>query len=113
MEKTDIVKEQRGIPRNGCKAELRVNYNKLKGKYVVTKFIFQHTHRLVEPHETQFLRSHRLVNDADLAHAKALRQVEVKVCQFMNYKSDQAGGFHHIGYMGKDMQNRINASHRA
>ena len=79
MEKTDRIRELRGITRNGCKAELRVNYDKLKWKYVVTKFVFYHTHRLVEPHETQFLRSHRLVNEADLAHAKALRQVGVKV----------------------------------
>ncbi|XP_024039156.1 uncharacterized protein LOC112097807 [Citrus clementina] len=86
MEKTDRIREPRGITRNGWKAELRVNYDKLKGK---------------------------LVNEADLAHAKALRQVGVKVCQFMNYKSDHAGGFHHIGYMGKDMRNRIDAYHRA
>ncbi|XP_052296958.1 protein FAR1-RELATED SEQUENCE 5-like [Citrus sinensis] len=113
MEKTDRIREPRGITRNGWKAELRVNYDKLKGKYVVTKFVFEHTYLLVELHETQFLRSHRLVNEADLAHAKALRQVGVKVCQFMNYKSDHAGGFHHIGYMGKDMRNRIDAYHRA
>ncbi|XP_024042833.1 protein FAR1-RELATED SEQUENCE 7-like [Citrus clementina] len=113
MEKTDRIREPRGITRNGCKAELRVNYDKLKGKYVVTKFIFYHTHRLVEPHETQFLRSHRLVDEADLAHTKALPQVGVKVGQFMNYKSDQAGGFHHVGYMGKDMRNIIDPDHRA
>ena len=113
MEKTDIVREPRGITCNGCKAELHVNYDKLKGKYVVTKFVFEHTHGLVEPHETQFLRSYRLVNEAYLGHAKALRHVGVKVCQFMNYKSDQAGGFHHVGYMGKDMRNRIDADHRA
>ena len=90
-----------------------MNYDKLKGKYVVTKFVFDHTHRLVEPHETQFIRLHKLVDEADLAHAKALRQVRMKVGQFMNYKSDQAGGFHHVGYMGKDMRNRIDADHRA
>ncbi|ESR36841.1 hypothetical protein CICLE_v10029941mg, partial [Citrus x clementina] len=84
------VREPRGISRNGCKVELRVNYDKLKGKYVVTKLVVKHTHPLVELHETQFLRSQRVVNDVDLAHAKALRQVRVKVCQFMNYKSDQA-----------------------
>ena len=107
------VREPRGISRNGCKAEFRVNYDKLKWKYVVIKFIIEHTHPLVEMYETQFLRSHRVVNDVDLAHAKALRQVGVKVCQFMNYKSDQVGGFYHVGYMGKDMQNRIYACHRA
>lgn len=79
-----------GITRNGCKADLQVNYDKLKVKYVVTKLIIEHTHPLVEQHETQLLRLHRLVNDADLAHVKALRQVGVKVCKFMNYKSDQA-----------------------
>ena len=31
----------------------------------------------------------------------------------MNYKSDQVGGFHHIGYMGKDIQNRIDAGQHA
>ncbi|KAL9408765.1 hypothetical protein AB3S75_047198 [Citrus x aurantiifolia] len=31
----------------------------------------------------------------------------------MNYKSDQAEGFHNVGYMGKDMRNRIDAGHRA
>ena len=31
----------------------------------------------------------------------------------MNYKSNQTGGFHHIGYMGKDMRNGIDADHRA
>ena len=113
MEKTDRVREPKGITRNRCKVKLCVNYDKLKGKYVVTKFIFEHTHRLVEPHETQFLHSHRHVNEVDLAHAKALRQVGVKVCQFMNYKSDQAGGFHHVGYMGKDMRNRIDVFHHA
>ena len=84
------VREPRGISRNGCKAEFRVNYDKLKGKYVLTKFVVEHTHPLIELHETQFLHSHKVVNDVDLAHAKALRQVGEKVCQFMNYKSDQA-----------------------
>ena len=65
MEKTDRIREPRGITRNGCKAELRVNYDKFKGKYVVTKFVFEHTHRLVKPHETQFIRSHKLVNETD------------------------------------------------
>lgn len=53
------------------------------------------------------------MNDADLTHAKALRHVRMKVCQFMNYKSDQAGVFHYVGYMGKDMQNKIDAGQRA
>ena len=113
MEKTDRVREPKGITRNRCKVKLCVNYDKLKGKYVLTKFVVEHTHPLIELHETQFLHSHKVVNDVDLAHAKALRQVRVKVCQFMNYKSDQARRFYHVGYMGKDMQNRIYACHYA
>ncbi len=94
-----------------------MNHHNLKGKYVVTKFIVEHTHRLVEPHETQFFRSHRLVYDGDLAHTKALKQVGVNVCQFMNYKSNQAGWSIMLCIWVKTcrteyMQNRIYAGHR-
>ncbi|KAK9225100.1 hypothetical protein WN943_010141 [Citrus x changshan-huyou] len=113
MEKTDRVKEPKGITRNGCKAELCVSYEKLKGKYVVPKFIFEHTHCLVESHETQFLCSHSMLTKLIWLTQRHCDKLGVKVCQFMNYKSNQVGGFHHVGYMGKDMRNRIDVDHRA
>ena len=112
LDRTNRVREPRGITRNGCPAELRINYNNSVGKYVVSKFIDEHTHLLATPYETQFLRSHRNVNDSDFTHAKALQHVGVKVCQFMDYKSDQVGGFHNVGFLGKDMQNKLDASRR-
>ena len=47
---------------------------------MVIKFIDQHSRELAIVYKTQYLHSHRHVNESDLAHVKALGQVGIKVC---------------------------------
>ena len=46
LEKENRKKEPKALTRSNCLAALRVNYNKLTGKYIVKEFTVEHSHRL-------------------------------------------------------------------
>lgn len=58
----DNVKQHRLETRFGCKAKMGVS-SRSNGKYRIFKFIFEHSHDLISPSKTHFLRSHRSLND--------------------------------------------------
>ena len=58
----DVVKQQRPETRFSCKAKLGVS-SRSNEKYRIYKFISEHSHDLVSPSKSHFLRSHRSLND--------------------------------------------------
>ncbi|KAK3211525.1 hypothetical protein Dsin_016231 [Dipteronia sinensis] len=73
--------------------------------WVVKEFVTQHTHNLVPPNHIQFLRSHRSVQDYEIAQLKSWRSVSVKTVQVMDHLVDQAGSYSNVGHTKKDLQN--------
>ncbi|XP_068634470.1 protein FAR1-RELATED SEQUENCE 5-like [Aristolochia californica] len=57
------VKRPRAITREGCEAMILVKKNDL-GKWVVTKFVKEHNHALLDPIQVLSLRSHKNTADA-------------------------------------------------
>ncbi|KAK3198633.1 hypothetical protein Dsin_022048 [Dipteronia sinensis] len=80
-------------------------------KYVEQEFVPDHSHELAGTKEVHFLRSHRIVKESDVAHAKAMHYVGIKTGQIMDYLVDQASCYSNVGYLGKDLQNKLDANH--
>ncbi|RVX20318.1 Protein FAR1-related sequence 7 [Vitis vinifera] len=57
-------REPRSLTRVGCEAAFRVGLNRKDGKWIVKEFIGNHNHNLVDAINTQFLRSHRTINES-------------------------------------------------
>ncbi|XP_068650681.1 protein FAR1-RELATED SEQUENCE 5-like [Aristolochia californica] len=57
------VKRPRAVTREGCEAMILVKKNDF-GKWVVTKFVKEHNHALLDPIQVLSLRSHRNATDA-------------------------------------------------
>ncbi|KAE8691397.1 hypothetical protein F3Y22_tig00110890pilonHSYRG01249 [Hibiscus syriacus] len=56
---------------------------------------------------TPFMRSNRAVSKADIDEATALKEVSVGTSQVMNYLTQQAGGYHNVGFTHKDLYNAL------
>ncbi|XP_028054811.1 protein FAR1-RELATED SEQUENCE 5-like [Camellia sinensis] len=106
----------KALTRVGYKAQFRIRYNADAGegeKYVVTHFVAEHNHELVEQHCVIYLRSHRGLNSADKAQAMAMRNVGMKTSQIMDYMVNQSGSYENVGFIRTDLHNHIQAEHRA
>ncbi|KAK3219165.1 hypothetical protein Dsin_013135 [Dipteronia sinensis] len=53
--------------REGCHAAFKVHFERNNVVWVVKEFVTQHTHNLVPPNHIHFLRSHRNVQDSEIA----------------------------------------------
>ncbi|XP_028070411.1 protein FAR1-RELATED SEQUENCE 5-like [Camellia sinensis] len=85
--------------RVGYKAQFCIRYDADVGegrKYVVTHFVADHNHELVEQHCVMYLRSHRSLNSADKAQAMAMRNVGVKTSQIMDYMVNQSESYENV-----------------
>ncbi|XP_028085063.1 protein FAR1-RELATED SEQUENCE 5-like [Camellia sinensis] len=116
----DCVAEKSRAPkaltRVGCKAQFRIRYDADAGeggKYVVTHFVADHNHELVEQHCVMYLRSHRSLNSADKAQAMAMRNVGVKTSRIMDYIVNQSRSYENVGFIRTDLHNHIQAKCRA
>ncbi|XP_028116874.1 protein FAR1-RELATED SEQUENCE 5-like [Camellia sinensis] len=116
----DCVAEKSRAPkaltRVGCKVQFRIRYDADAGeggKYVVTHFIVDHNHELAEQHCVMYLRSHRSLNSADKAQAMAMRNVDVKTSQIMDYMVNQSGSYENVGFIRTDLHNHIQAERKA
>ncbi|KAE8676917.1 hypothetical protein F3Y22_tig00111569pilonHSYRG00062 [Hibiscus syriacus] len=56
---------------------------------------------------TPFMRSNRAVSKADIDEVIALKEVGVGTSQVMNYLTQQAGGYHNVGFTHKDLYNAL------
>ncbi|KAE8697129.1 hypothetical protein F3Y22_tig00110633pilonHSYRG00161 [Hibiscus syriacus] len=56
---------------------------------------------------TPFMRSNRAISKADINEATTLKEVDVGTSQVMNYLTQQAGGYHNVGFTHKDLYNAL------
>ncbi|RVX06762.1 Protein FAR1-related sequence 5 [Vitis vinifera] len=81
-------------------------------KWVVKEFMVDHNHPLVEQKNVQFLRSHRVIKNADKAQLNAMRGVGIGTSQIMDYMVQQSGGYNNVGFTKKDLYNHVDVDRR-
>ncbi|KAE8661163.1 hypothetical protein F3Y22_tig00116938pilonHSYRG00084 [Hibiscus syriacus] len=108
--KVNIVDLQRAhtpITRTGCKARVIVTITNTNDQWVISKSYQKHKHALCTPTMTPFIRSNRAVSKADIDEATTMKEVDVGTSQVMNYLTQQAGGYHNVGFTHKDLYNAL------
>ncbi|KAE8687005.1 hypothetical protein F3Y22_tig00111027pilonHSYRG00723 [Hibiscus syriacus] len=110
VSKVNIVDRQRAhtpVTRTGCKARVVVTATNTNDQWVISKSDQKHNHALCTPAMTPFMRSNRAVSKADIDEATTLKEVGVGSSQVMNYLTQQAGGYHNVGFTHKDLYNAL------
>ncbi|KAE8701992.1 hypothetical protein F3Y22_tig00110503pilonHSYRG00446 [Hibiscus syriacus] len=110
VSKVNTVDRQRAhtpITRTGCKARIVVTTTNTNDQWVISKSYQKHNHALCTPAMTPFMRSNRAVGKADIDEATTLKEVGVGTSQVMNYLTQQAGGYHNVGFTHKDLYNAL------
>ncbi|KAE8694292.1 hypothetical protein F3Y22_tig00110785pilonHSYRG00180 [Hibiscus syriacus] len=95
------------ITRTRCKARIVVTTTNTNDQCVISKSYQKHNHALCTPAMTPFMRSNRAVSKADTDEATSLKEVGVGTSQVMNYLTQQAGGYHNVGFTHKDLYNAL------
>ncbi|RVX10646.1 Protein FAR1-related sequence 5 [Vitis vinifera] len=116
VRKDDVKRDKNqnivSLTRVGCEATFRIGFNKQMNKWVVKEFMVDHNHPLVEQKNVQFLRSHRVIKNADKAQLNAMRGVGIGTSQIMDYMVQQSGGYNNVGFTKKDLYNHVDADRR-
>ncbi|RVW73011.1 Protein FAR1-related sequence 5 [Vitis vinifera] len=112
LENENRKREPKAVTRVGCEATFRIGFNKQMNKWVVKEFMANHNHPLVEQKNTQFLRSHRVIKNADKAQLNVMRGVGMGTSQIMDYMVQQSGGYNKVGFTKKDLYNHVDADRR-
>ncbi|KAE8712869.1 hypothetical protein F3Y22_tig00110223pilonHSYRG00263 [Hibiscus syriacus] len=110
VSKVNTVDRQRAhtpVTRTGCKARVVVTATNTNDQWVISKSDQKHNHALCTPAMTPFMRSNRAVSKADIDEATTLKEVGVGTSQVMNYLTQQAGGYHNVGFTHKDLYNAL------
>ncbi|KAE8733134.1 hypothetical protein F3Y22_tig00001509pilonHSYRG00017 [Hibiscus syriacus] len=110
VSKANTVDRQRAhtpVTRTGCKARVVVTAANTNDHWVISKSYQKHNHALCTPAMTPFMRSNRVVSKADIDEATALKEVGVGTSQVMNYLTQQARGYHNVGFTHKDLYNAL------
>ncbi|KAE8687325.1 hypothetical protein F3Y22_tig00111022pilonHSYRG00504 [Hibiscus syriacus] len=108
--KVNTVDRQRAhtpLTRTGCKARVLVTTTNTNDQWVISKSDQKHNHALCTPAMTPFMRSNRAVSKADIDEATTLKEVGVGTSQVINYLTQQAGGYHNVGFTLKDLYNAL------
>ncbi|KAE8707822.1 hypothetical protein F3Y22_tig00110372pilonHSYRG00046 [Hibiscus syriacus] len=108
--KVNIVDRQRAhrpVTRTGCKARVVVKTTNTNDQWVISKSYQKHNHALYTPAMTPFMLSNRVVSKDDIDEATTLKEVGVGTSQVMNYLTQQAGGYHNVGFIHKDLYNAL------
>ncbi|KAE8673549.1 hypothetical protein F3Y22_tig00111779pilonHSYRG00057 [Hibiscus syriacus] len=95
------------VTRTGCKARVVVTATNTNDQWVISKSDQKHNHALCTPAMTPFMRSNRAVSKADIDEATTLKEVGVGTSQVINYLTQQAGGYHNVGFTHKDLYNAL------
>ncbi|XP_050387196.1 protein FAR1-RELATED SEQUENCE 5-like [Argentina anserina] len=101
------VGRDRRYSRTGCKCFMAIKLLKEKGKYQVTRFLTTHNHGLADIFERHFLRSNRKVTMQDILEVEALGDANVHTSAAFNYLVQQSGGREFVGFMLKDLYNKM------
>ncbi|KAK0607928.1 hypothetical protein LWI29_022823 [Acer saccharum] len=112
IDKIDNKREPRGQTREGCHATMKIKIDRRSMMWVAREFVIEHTHSLSPPNHIQFLRSHRTVNDSEIAQLQSWQTVGVKTSQVMDHLVDQSGSYSNVGHTKKDLQNRFDSVRR-
>ncbi|KAE8704532.1 hypothetical protein F3Y22_tig00110450pilonHSYRG00575 [Hibiscus syriacus] len=110
VSKVNTVDRQRAhtpVTRTGCKARVVVTATNTNDQWVISKSDQKHNHALCTPAMTPFMRSNRAVSKADIDEATTLKEVGIGTSQVMNYLTQQAGGYHNVGFTHKDLYNAL------
>ncbi|KAE8732597.1 hypothetical protein F3Y22_tig00001825pilonHSYRG00159 [Hibiscus syriacus] len=110
VSKVNIIDRQRAhtpVTRIGCKAIVIVTTTNTNDQWVISKSYQKHNHALCTPAMTPFMLSNRVVSKADIDEATTLKEVGVGTSQVMNYLTQQAGGYHNVGFTHKDLYNAL------
>ncbi|KAE8730011.1 hypothetical protein F3Y22_tig00003041pilonHSYRG00546 [Hibiscus syriacus] len=110
VSRVNTVDRQRAhtpVTRTGCKARVVVTATNTNDQWVISKSDQKHNHALCTPAMTPFMRSNRAVSKADIDEATTLKEVGVGTSQVMNYLTQQAGGYHNVGFTHKDLYNAL------
>ncbi|KAE8667701.1 hypothetical protein F3Y22_tig00112383pilonHSYRG00390 [Hibiscus syriacus] len=110
VSKVSIIDHQRAytaVTRMGCKAKVVVTTINTKDQWVVSKSSQKHNQALCTPAMTPFMRSNRAVSKDDINEVIALKEVGVGTSQVMNYLTQQAEGYHNVGFTHKDLYNTL------
>ena len=102
----DVVKQHRPETRFGCKAKLSVS-SRSNGKYSIYKFISEHSHDLVSPSKSHFLRSHRSLNDIQRFQIDMAQSSGITPKASMDLLARQAGGRENVGFIRDDYKNYL------
>ncbi|TXG48584.1 hypothetical protein EZV62_024459 [Acer yangbiense] len=85
VDKTDRVREPKWQTREGCRASLKINLDREKMLWGVTKFVTEHSHKLIG----------------------------MKTSQVIDQLLDQCGSYAVVGHTRKDLQNWLNTIRRS
>ncbi|KAE8679806.1 hypothetical protein F3Y22_tig00111394pilonHSYRG00043 [Hibiscus syriacus] len=110
VSKVNTVDRQRAhtpVTRTGCKARVVVTTTNTNDQWVISKSDQKYNHTLCTSAMTPFMRSNRAVSKADIDEAITLKEVGVGTSQVMNYLTQQAGGYHNVGFTHKDLYNAL------
>ncbi|XP_062016525.1 protein FAR1-RELATED SEQUENCE 5-like [Rosa rugosa] len=106
------VRRPKKETRFSCPCLFKVRYRSNINAYIVDDFITNHSHQLAQAHESHLLRSHRSVEDQHLALATSMQRVSVKPCHTYEYIVDRSGGFKNVGFIMKDLYNKLDSRRR-
>ena len=68
-----------------CQTAFCISFKRKLEKWIVKKFRGDHNHPLVGAMNTQFLWSHKAISNPDKAQLNAMRKVDVKIAQIVDY----------------------------
>ncbi|KAE8667084.1 hypothetical protein F3Y22_tig00112452pilonHSYRG00037 [Hibiscus syriacus] len=95
------------VTRTRCKARVVVTATNTNDQWVISKSDQKHNYALCTPAMTPFMCSNRALSKADIDEATTLKEVGVGTSQVMNYLTQQAGGYHNVGFTHKDLYNAL------
>ncbi|XP_024200066.1 protein FAR1-RELATED SEQUENCE 5-like [Rosa chinensis] len=106
------VRKPKKETRFNCPCLFKVRYRSNINAYIVEDFITIHSHQLAQAHESHLLQSHRSVEDHHLALATSMQRVSIKPCHTYEYIVDRSGGFKNVGFIMKDLYNKLDSRRR-
>ncbi|KAK4348029.1 hypothetical protein RND71_034368 [Anisodus tanguticus] len=103
------VKRPRAETRVGCKAMLMVKIQD-SGRWVVSGFVKEHNHELVEPDKVHCLRSHRHVSGPAKSLIGTLQGAGIGPSGIMSALIKEYGGISNVGFTERDCRNYMRSS---
>lgn len=98
------IKRPRTVTRVGCKASLSVKMQD-SGKWVVSGFVREHNHELVQPDQVHCLRSHRQISGPAKTLIDTLQAAGMGPRRIMSALIKEYGGISKVGFTEVDCRN--------